>query len=504
VTDSPLASLDVAHHDVLASRSARTAQAREAALARRRFAAVLMCCVVVFGVYLRSAWSYGKNLNPVPVSHDFQNLIADAFLAGQTNLRLPTPKLLKTLKNPYDANANAPIRVAGPGLQDLSYYKGKLYAYFGPAPAVLLFIPFRALSVGELSPTLACLIFVAVGFVFSLLLFQLLVRKFFGSIALWMECLAVFALGLAVPAAFIIYVGRAYEVSIACGYAELFLGLYFLARGLWSGREPKLPSLALASLFLGGAVAARVSYLAAGLFVVAAAVVLLRRYRVHELRRPVGTAIALLAPYLAIGVLLALYNYVRFGSISEFGTSYQLLGVDVTKYPYNQLWYVPHGMYFFLLSPARYLGSFPFIFLRESTFSAETYLRAYENEPVAGILTNMPVITAGLVMAAASARRIWRDRDPIGIVIALFLVVPLLMMTITTYALKGTTMRYELDWAPLLLLAGLAGWILWSRAVRGRSWLFWTSQIVIVVTLASSILFNLAITATPCRGKGIC
>jgi hypothetical protein len=160
------------------------------------------------------------------------------------------------------------------------------------------------------------LIFCVAGFAFSLLLFQLIVRRFFGSIPIWMDCAAVLALGLAVPVAFVIYVGRAYEVSIACGYAELFAGLYFLARGLWSRSRPRPVSLAVGSLFLGGAVAARVSYLAAGLFIVAAAIVLLRRHRAEPFRHPVRLGFALLGPYIAIGILLALYNYVRFGSIT--------------------------------------------------------------------------------------------------------------------------------------------------------------------------------------------
>src|SRR4029077_6629959 len=126
------------------------------------------------------------------------------------------------------------------------------------------------LHVGDLSPTLAGLIFCVVGFAFSVLLFQLLVRRFFGSIPIWMQSAAVLALGLAIPAPFIIYVGRAYEVSIACAYAQIFVGLYFLARGMLAGGEPKLLPMAVGSLFLAGAVAARPSSLAAGLFVVAA------------------------------------------------------------------------------------------------------------------------------------------------------------------------------------------------------------------------------------------
>ena len=74
----------------------------------------------------------------------------------------------------------------------------------------------------------------------------------------------------------------------------------------------------------------------------------------------------------------------------------------------------------------------------------------------------------------------------------------------TTYTLRGTTMRYELEYTPLLLLAGLTGWLCWNRMLRPRSVLFWTSQAVVGCALVASVLFNLAVAATPCAGHNIC
>jgi hypothetical protein len=485
------------------TRSDRAERARARDRVRNRRIALAACIVVVLGVFLHSAWSYRKSLDPKPNGTDFQNLISDAFLHGQLNLRLEVPDFMRKLKDPYDPVANFEAR-KNDGLHDLSYYKGKLYAFYGPAPALLLFIPYRLLHVGDLSPTLACLIFCIAGFAFSLLLFQLLVRRFFGSIPIWMECAAAIALGLAVPAAFIIYVGRGYEVSIACGYAMVFIGLYFLARGLWSGPRPRLPSLAIGSLFLAGAVASRPNYLVAGVFLVGAALLLYQRDRVERFEHPVRIAVALIGPYVAVGVLLALYNYARFGSVSEFGASYQLSGFNARTYPFNQLWYVPHGLYFLLLAPARFAGSFPFVFLRKSTLNPLTVLKAYQNEPVAGILTSMPVITVGLVLAFVSIPQFVRRRRQLGILTLLFAAVPIVVIVVTTYALRGTTMRYTLDTAPLLLFAGLLGWLTWSGRFHDRKGIFWTVQAVWVLALVGSVLFNLAITATPCSTTGTC
>jgi len=89
-------------------------------------------------------------------------------------------------------------------------------------------------------------------------------------------------------------------------------------------------------------------------------------------------------------------------------------------------------------------------------------------------------------------------------IIALCAGVPIVMLVVTTYTLRGTTMRYELEYAPLLLVASLVGWLCWSRRVRFGSVLFWSSQAVWVVALVASVLFNVAVAASPCAGRNIC
>jgi hypothetical protein len=89
--------------------------------------------------------------------------------------------------------------------------------------------------------------------------------------------------------------------------------------------------------------------------------------------------------------------------------------------------------------------------------------------------------------------------------VVLCVAVPLVMLMAAAYTLRGTTMRYELDFAPLILVAGLVGWSAVSlRLVRQRAALFWTVQGIFVVTLVASVLFNVAITSTACSGTGSC
>ncbi len=462
---------------------------------RFRNVAVTACVCVVLVVYVRSALSYEKSLNPAPNRTDFHNLIADSIIHHQADLTIKPPRQLLRLKDPYDPFANKQY-VLGHGLTDLSLYKGKLYAYFGPAPAILLFIPFRLLRVGDLSPTLAGLLFAAGGFASSVLLFKRLTRYFFGRIPLWIDCFSVLALGLAVPVPFIVYMGRGYEVAIACGYFLLFAGLYLLVSGLLSTARAGVVSLAAGSAALGLAVATRSDLVLAVFFIVVAAVVVLRTDRDERRDRVVRLA-AIVAPYLILGILIALYNVIRFGSVTEFGQGYQLMAYNPRTMAYYRPWYIPHGLYYYLLAPARFLSTYPYLYLLKFVpYEKAQSNDVYPIEPVAGVLTNMPLIALGLVTAGTQLRALARRCRPALLAIVSGLLVGAAILLAISFAFRGATMRYTLDFAPLLLVSGLLAWAFWSTGRAPRGARFWLVQGVWVVALVVSVLFNLAITLT--------
>jgi hypothetical protein len=468
---------------------------------RARTLTILGCVALVGIVYIRCAWSYEKDLNPAQRRTDFHNLVADALVHRQANLTIKPPPGLLRLKHPYDPVENAPYR--GQGLHDLTLYKGKLYAFYGPAPAVLLFIPFRLLRVGDLSPTLAGLVFCTLGFAFSVLLFRKLTRQFFGKIPLWMDCFAILGLGLAIPAPFIIYIGRAYEVAIACGYFLLFAGLYLLVSGILSNTWSRLVLLALGSAALAAAVGARPNYIVGALFPAVAIAIVARRSKRQSRRERMEQIIAIVVPYVFIGVLLAVYNLVRFDAVTEFGASYQLTGADSTKYAYYQLWYIPHGLYYYLLAPTRFSHVYPYLYLLKDVPFVQSN-DVYTHEPVAGVFTNMPLIGIGLVFTLIKFPRIVREHKEAALAIGSALLAATALVVGASFALRGATMRYTLDFTPLFLVGVLLAWVYWTRKLNARGARFWLLQTPWVVLLAASILFNLAIVLTMCQGTGSC
>jgi hypothetical protein len=315
-----------------------------------------------------------------------------------------------------------------------------------------------------------------------------------------MECFSILALGLAVPVPYIIYVGRGYEVAIACGYSILFAGLYCLASGLLSRARSGTALLALGSAAFAFAIAARPNLIFAGLFV-AIAVCLVARSLEYERRDRVVRIAALVGPYVIVGILIALYNVIRFDAVTEFGNGYQLARYNPREYAFYQLWYIPHGVYYYLLAPARLLGKYPYVYLLKFVPYAQTQSNdVYGIEPVGGVLTNMPLIALGLVMIVTQARPLARRCRPALLAIVSGVLVAAAIIIGISFTFRSATMRYTLDFAPLLLVSGLLAWTFWSTRRTPRGARFWLVQSVWVLALVASVLFNLAITLTSCPG----
>ncbi len=100
---------------------------------------LLGVCALVIGTYLciaRSGVWETMSRNP---ADEYYNLLVQGFRAGQLSIKMDAPPGLTRLSDPYDPAANAryraPANRAAPNrLHDLSYYKGKLYLYFGVTP----------------------------------------------------------------------------------------------------------------------------------------------------------------------------------------------------------------------------------------------------------------------------------------------------------------------------------------------------------------------------------
>jgi hypothetical protein len=182
-------------------------------------------CALVIGVYAFMAQSGLLELLSPSAADTYYNLLVRGFRAGQLSLQKEAPPGLAELANPYDPSANAPYRLMPYRLHDLSYYKGRLYLYFGVTPALILFWPFAAATGQYLFHRQAVAIFCAVGFLASVGLLHALWRRYFAEVSVGVLAACALALGLVTGVPVLLSQADVYQVPIACGYMVDHAGL---------------------------------------------------------------------------------------------------------------------------------------------------------------------------------------------------------------------------------------------------------------------------------------
>ncbi len=448
-------------------------------------------CALVIGAYaytartgllVSSSWSAADN---------YYNLLVQGFRGGQLNLKIGVPPGLAQLADPYDPSAHARYLE----VSDMSYYKGKLYLYFGLSPALVLFWPYVALTGRYLPEYDAVVIFCLVGFLVSVGLLRALWRRYFADVGVVVVAACTLALGMATLVPVMLSTCDVWEVPISCGYALTVLALAAIWKAL---HEPERTSrwLVAASAAYGLAVGARPSLLF-GAIILLMPVALARR----EGRQMGAPLLAAIVPIVLIGLGLMVYNILRFDSPFEFGWRYQLAGVEQNTGRHFSLHYLWFNFRVYFLEPARWSTRFPFV----HKIAVPPLPAGYDHiETPFGILTNIP-----FVWLAAAVPLAWRGRsgqaDSIlrWFVMAVALLFGACVLPLLFY--EGAIVRYEVDFAPVLVLlavvgllgleralatpkAGLANQPVWRRVAR----LGWS------LLLGFSVAFNLLASVEGC------
>ena len=364
----------------------------------------------------------------------------------------------------------------------MSYYKGKLYFYFGVTPALALFWPCVALTGHYLLHKDAVVIFFSAGFLVGAGLLLAMWRRYFQEVRFWGgRRRASLALGLANFAPAILGRCDVYEVAISCGYALTMLALAGIWCALHDARR-RWRWLAAASLAYGLAVGARPSLLF-GAIILLAPVVLAWR----EKRRVWPSLMAATIPIMLIGLGLMFYNALRFDNPLDFGHHYQLSSTrqdTLKQFSPRYLWFnVRVG----LLEPSRWSGHFPYV---HDIVAPSLPMGAAEPEHPFGALANIPLIWLALAVPLA-----WRSRSPearstlrwfIGAVALLF---GICALTIGLYFLM--CLRYEVEFAHVLVLLAVIGILGLERALAGQPAWRRAARCGWGLLLAFSVAFNL-------------
>jgi len=426
-----------------------------------------------------------EELSGAPKNTDY-NLLVRGFQAGELSLDLPAPPGLRALPDPYDPAANSSFRNGVPPLHDLTYWKGRLYLYFGVTPALVLFWPFAALTRHYLWEWQGAAILVAIGFLTGAAILCNVRVRYFPAASRSVLALGIVGFGIATGLPLLLSRTEVYEVAIGAGFAFMTLagGAFWMA--LHQARQRGCWFLAM-GLALGLALGARPIQLPAVAGMAAAAAVwIVRRVPTEgETGHAFRDCAVLLGPITGLGLGLLAYNYARFGQAAEFGQHYQL---GVERQDARSLFDL-HSLAFNLrvywLQPMKLTAHFPFV----SRMAVPPPTGHAPLEDPYGLLLSVPFLGFALAIPAAS----W-GRTAIAAPLRLWLASVAIAggasaLAVALYYVCAS--RYEVEFAaPLGLLAG-CGVLAMNEALTSRPGLRTAAVFGCAAVLTLSCAFEL-------------
>jgi hypothetical protein len=441
------------------------------------------------------AWlvTAGNPADP-PESTKYYDMLADAFAAGQLHLRLaPDPRLVQS-PNPYDPAQLPRIPECKPGLVeschlwDASYYQGRYYLYWGPAPAVALAILKTTLGLSVEDNVIAMMAAVSL-FALTTGCILTLWRRFFGAHPQWLLAPGVVMAAMAYPLPWVLDAPRIYEAAILLGASLLMAGL-LEAIPVLAGESTSPGRIATSSALWGLAFATR-AVLALPIAVLCAAVA----WRQLRPQRAVPAAhrlvrLALLAiPVGAVAGVIGLYNMARFADPLEFGWRFAIGPPQVQAGGAAQAFSparIPVNLYYYLLSPVELVNETPFVKPVVAGWSVGPWdvprPAEFYGEYVSGLVFAAPfflfssLLVRWLVCAGADCSETsGPGGPPAGLAhpeVLRFVAVALTLAALAAFlpilTVYAVTARYLLDVSPLLtLIASLGAWTAYD-SLRSR------------------------------------
>lgn len=368
--------------------------------------AIIATVASVIAFLLWTVASSNDRFFTAPVVHetDYFNVLARGFRQGTLSLNVEGPPQMRQLADPYDPKQRGEL-----GMHDASYYKGRYYLYWGPAPVVTLLLPFHMLTGRDLQIAWATAAYSITGYLVLAIVVLAVWRRYFPEASASIVCVALAVLGFCTMVPSNLRRAHIWEMPIAAGFC--FASLAIAATYAALHRPRRTQWLTAAGILLGLAVASRAVYVA-GLPLVAAPLfwwwITERRER-HSQPWPsrrwwyaaVGSSTALGL----IALALLLYNYLRFENPFEFGMRYQLTGAYEIKVRHFSLGYWWHNFRLYVVNPARWSSTFPYVMPGEPPHPGPAgYLYS---EWVTAVFPNMPIYLFAFAVPLA-IRRLWR------------------------------------------------------------------------------------------------
>ena len=433
-----------------------------------------------------------------PDTNQMNKEIVDSFEAGQVSmLETPSDEML-ALENPYDLSQRSEAGVSYPW--DHLFYDGKYYSYYGIGTVLTLFLPYHLIT-GNYFPSLwATFIYSIAGIIFLSLSYYVFITRLFPKIS---KGIAISGLVIVQATSFVWYcitIGNFYELAQVSGFAFLTAGMFFLLpSGVVGEGKISRPNICVATVLLSIAVLCRAVLalycIVSLLFIYAGVRKIIRTSYEHTFRankKPIITfLLAALVPFAVIGSVQMIYNYLRFGSILDFGIYYTL-----TIYDYQHIQFhfplVLIAIYNYLFTVPKVSTVFPFVTSNYDSLSVNGYYFLAGFSSAGIIFRSVPVL--GYIFSGKTCKRSANPNKRLAAIIIILgcILVPLIQMAmIWEY---GYTPRYAVDFAWQMLFGAFAVWFVihehTSAPVKKIMYIIFAVSAVISVIINFALVYE--------------
>ena len=374
----------------------------------------------------------------------------------------PDPALV-SLPNPYDDSLRSAMGIEPKW--DYALYDGKYYVYFGIVPCLIFYLPMHALLGVSMPNSLPVLCAATALLIGIYLLIKAVAGAYYQELkyATHIILTTVIYFGSQMP--FFLNQPDGYAVPVACAEAMLVWSLYFWVSSLKSEGSKKCARIAVGSLIMALIAGTRPNmeiyvFLAVPIFakvfidtLKAAA----KKENDDNKNKTVGFLLSFILPFIPVAAGVMYYNAARFGSVFDFGNSYNLTVSDMSLNPVS-IDKTIIGIYEYLLKLPDLTYRFPFMSIQGDGTEKNALSHCFVHMeyifagllPVNMLLWTIPVLFRGRVLdrAETGIKQLWY----LGLSAAMLA----LLLIVFDSESAGIVYRYEADFSLALFLGASA------------------------------------------------
>ena len=422
------------------------------------------------------------------VCFNYYNILMDSFKKGNLYLaeykeQIQYKEEETTLKATHNFGNKNKISFY---LLDTSFYKNHLYLYFGITPVLLFYLPFNLITTLYLTDKF--LVFILSCFIFLLSLF--LIKKILenltdiSKISPYIIILSIFTVGFCNLLPFLIMRSAIYEVAITTSVFLLLIVLCLFYYYTVNRDNIKLKYILIffISLFLCLSVGARPNnvFLIPFFFF---SIIYLEYKENKNFKKLLKSSLIFLVPCIVYGTILALYNYLRFDSIFEFGLKYQINKHEFIHFTFK--------LKDSIVNLKQVFFNFPNINLTTLFSLAPTKGHSLGNEHITGFLWTYP-LTFILLLLPDYLKQICKKSTNCYIFVLLAITIIVVNLIFTSFF--GILLRYIFEYLFLIVILSFIIFLFYlnetdNKFLKNYAIVLFTIIFIYMVFINTSLLF---------------